>query len=578
MNWNILKKAIIGLIVCCVLVTSMPSFSIRSEAVEAVIATETAKAYLTYLTSYFVSRGYSAPKIAQDPDNTLVVNGGNSVITNFVNSFIDKARLANALQTTALLQALEKAKNSGVFSLSAETESFLRDFLEEQNVNGSLVLGTTTETFNPISSGESILFGITYHANNASSVLYEQSFFFAPQYDYLPIQYFNTSQGRIVSITYDFIPLNPATVDDVRNNRVTVNSVDSSNQNPFIYSSGIYNMDGSDNGYFWRYEVSLNNSNFSINNFTLPTILTLTAVTNTIINNIRRYFQQNGVFENNLDLTSEVLYDTSNTDVLSVASEIDPSTGVVTPGFTYYMKDLSLFQQLIQQFNQGIISWNSLIKSLGLSSVASDASVATKEAAMDKVAYPDSTYDWLASTTWGETLTQPVVEEARKYHTDEVAKSDSIGELLAYQTGGDLPEEDKEKAYNSMLLGSLLMWLGIWRPPNLSGEDPDGGGIGPEDPDDPYGTSGYIADTVAGVSVTSGLIDAAFNSAGGSNGFGIVFTLGATFVIFSVLIGAANYFGSKGDDVENNNSSSKPNRRPARSRQKSKLHKVKKAG
>lgn len=580
MNWNILKKAVIGLIVSCVLVTSMPSFSIRSEAVgagSAYIAYETAQAYLTYLYAYFGARGISSPKIAQDPDNTYVANSSPTVVENFVNSFIDKLKLANTAQTTALLYALERAKNSGVFSITAETDQFLKDYLESITVNSQLVLGSSTERFESQASGTGISLSFNYKDNNViNSPYYAWSMNTSIPYDYLPVMWPEFNEYNVLTeITIYYLPKTRISSWDSITSYLNQASVSISNTGSWSPDASFLRASFNSNNYYLYQHINTNSSRFP-STVTLPTILAI--LTNTVLQSIYENFILNGYYDSSLELVSDQLYDTSNTDVLSVASEVDPYTGVVTPGFTYYMKDLSLFQQLIQQFNQGILSWNSLIKSLGLSSVASDASVATKEAAMDKVAYPDSTYDWLASTTWGETLTQPVVEEARKYHADEVAKSDSIGELLAYQTGGDLPEEDKEKAYNSMLLGSLLMWLGIWRPPNLSGEDPDGGGIGPEDPDDPYGTSGYIADTVAGVSVASGLIDAAFNSAGGSNGFGIVFTLGATFVIFSVLIGAANYFGSKGDDVENNNSSSKPNKRPARSKQKSKAHKVKKAG
>ena len=85
------------------------------------------------------------------------------------------------------------------------------------------------------------------------------------------------------------------------------------------------------------------------------------------------------------DFTTSQITDTTNTDVLSSSNEIASDASVTGP-MTLYLPDEATLVDLIDQYNNESITYDQLIDALGLSSVASDATEATKQDALASVA------------------------------------------------------------------------------------------------------------------------------------------------------------------------------------------------
>lgn len=541
-------KRILTIALCSILlICTCPSFSFHSEAAEAALTSEFLRSAIGYLSGYLLSKGYSIGKRANfDIDDALTATFGDQY--QLYKSFFDLLSAESEEYSNLIQNAVTRAVNSGVFSVSEDVDNWFSDYVSSLTIDNSIFIGSSTQTFNGYDANTSFAYSFNT-LDISTSVTTPWSFSVSCNYDCIPIiSYVFKSDGfTIQAIRLYFLP--SSKLNTTQANNAIVYSFDyNSHADVSIGTTYL----SSDLGYVPYFNLSFNNTRYGFSGFNFPAFLSGIDVSTTYLASVTAYYREYGYFDSTVDFVSSQLHDTTDIDILSSASEIDPDTGTVSGGFTMYMRDWSLFQEVLKQFSEGIISWNQAIKALGLSQVDVNATPAEKESALDKVAFPDSTYDWLSSTTWGDSITQSIKDEVSDAHDTELDIADQVS--LTVNGGNEPSEEDKQKAGNAALLGSLLMWLGLWNPPSFDPDNPGDPGISGDESNDPSSPD-FLGETLAGMAVVGSLIDDLWNVSGGSKGLGIVFTIAASFMIFSVVIGAANYIGSLGNDIESRSQS-----------------------
>lgn len=546
---DFLKRILIIALCSVLLVCACPTFSTHSEAAEAALTTEFLRSAIGYLSGYLVSKGYSiAQRSNFDIDDALTASFGDQY--QLYKSFMDGLGVYSQAHKELLQSALERAYNSGVFSISEDLDTVLTNYFDSLTVDSSLTLGSATQTFEPLSSSEASTYSFTYiDTSVTSSPIYSITTTVNVPFDYLPILNWQYSGSTLSGLMIIYVPVDPITSYNSiisYKDQMTVSNVNSGSV--MNASKGFGSIYQDSRSYYYLYTLLNFNTTYPVQSSTLPDYLSISDGVG--FDSIFAYFKLNGVYDSSDFFKATQIEDTSDKDILSSASEVDPETGTVSGGFTMYMRDWSLFQQILKQFSSGILSWTQAIKALGLSQVSSDATPAQKETALDKVAYPDSTYDWFTTTTWDNGITQTVKDEVATAHETELDIADELAETL--NGGNDPSDEDKNKAGNAMLLATLLMYLGLWDPPGFDPDDPQTPGIGDGVTTDPTKPN-MLVETLTGMGVAGGFINDLWDSVGGSQGLGIIFTVGASFVVFSVIIGGSNYLGSlQSPDVSNN--------------------------
>lgn len=538
-------KRILIIALCSILfLCACPIFSIHSRAAEAALTSEFLRSAIGYLSGYLLSKGYSIGKRANfDIDDALTATFGDQY--QLYKSFFDLLSAESEEYSTLLQNAVTRAVNSGVFSVSEDVDNWFSDYVSSLTIDNSISIGSSTQTFNGYDANTSFAYSFNT-LDISTSVSTPWSFSISCNYDCIPIiSYVFKSDGfTLEAVILYFLP--SSKLNATQANNAIVYSFDyHSHADASIGTTYL----SSDLGYVPYLNLGFTNTKYGFSGFNFPAFLSGIDVSKTYLASVTAYYRQYGYFDSTVDFVSTKLHDTTDIDILSSASEIDPDTGAVSGGFTMYMRDWSLFQQILKQFSEGILSWNQAIKSLGLSQVSNDATLSEKESALDKVAYPDSTYDWFASTTWGDSLTQTVKDEIATTHETELDIAADLAETI---NGSNEPsDEDKNQAGNAMLLATLLMYLGLWDPPGFDPDNPGNPGIGDTPTTDPT-SRGMLVETLTGMAVAGGLVDDLWDSVGGSQGLGIIFTVGASFVVFSVIVGGSNYLGSlQSPDISN---------------------------
>lgn len=226
----------------------------------------------------------------------------------------------------------------------------------------------------------------------------------------------------------------------------------------------------------------------------------------------------------------------SSDEVISSTSTVDPDTGAIASDFTVTVPEYDKLQQVINAINQGVLSLKDALASISASSVKSDASPAEKQQAIDSLVevYPASTREQSTTITIPSEATTTVNSATEEVSAIQSVKR-AISKAIADARGEPFVTDPDDEEYDVGPAGKP--YLEDWRFPDLTGSYPDPGGTGNASSED----LNRASDVADGLAFVTGFIGSFFNV---SKGFNLVYTVGISFVIFSVLIGASHFFGA----------------------------------
>lgn len=523
-------KRILTIALCSILIVcTIPQFSIRSEA--ASTATYALYQTLLNLSAYLTTRGYS---IAHEYGSSIpsITDLQTMTYENLGQRLFDISLKLNAFGAThdlpdlgdQFIDAMSDASFRGSILLSKQTRDLVDLWLYSSTSSGQVIVGSNQGSFSDYSYDPDFLFNFIQEGVVNTSVSFD--------IEILPLF---VGSNRLALIPLD--------INDFSYNALTDEYYYSiyGLENYAIYS---FELDGKKFNY---YSFVLQDSS-SLKNFS-PFYVNQSGI-NTIGVAVLRYYQLLLTVPA-VNIVSSQITDTSNSDLLTSTNTI-ASDGTVVGDTTIYLPDNTTLESAIDSYNNQSISLDEFLQILGINQVASDATVEEKEDALAVVVTPSEDYLWFTKTQWGADS----LEETRKASASTRAEEDSLADSIANTAnGGSDPEDPENKSRGKGLLALLLLGLGIWNTPIIAGDGTTSGGGTDDDSGDGSGdTSGYLAESIAGMAVAGSLVDDLFDSAGGSNGYGLIYTVGASFVIFSVIIGAANYFGAlfHGSDTKKN--------------------------
>lgn len=530
-------KRVLIIALCSILcVCTVPRFSLRSEA--ASTATYALYQTLLNLSGYLTTRGYS---IIHEHGSSIpsITDLQSMTYENMGNVLFDISMKLNAFGAThdspylgeEFVNAMSEASFRGSILLSKSTRDLVDLWLQTSTSDGSIILSDITDSLSDYVYPGSTSFSVPINGTVREIVPSSDTVIFSVLTDV------ETSAGYLV-----FIP----------------SSIDG-----WQWSGRFYEAPGTYPPYTSAtYLTSYGGKQLNVYIYSCFSI-------NLLNYNIYRYGVTNQGSYSFVDSLIEDLYsgeldevatgsyiatqitNTSDSDLLTSTNTISDEADVEGPT-TIYLPSQSEFESLIDDYNSQSISYEDFLKALGINSVSEDATVAEKEEALEVVVTPSEDYLWFTKTRWGA----EAIDETRKASAATRAEEDSLADSIANTAnGGSDPDDPDNKSRGKGLLALLLIGLGIWNTPIIAGDGTSSGGGTDDDSGDGSGdTSGYLAESIAGMAVAGSLVDDFFDAAGGSNGYGLIYTVGASFVIFSVIIGAANYFGAlfHGSDTKQN--------------------------
>lgn len=525
-------KRILIIALCSILcICTVPRFSLRSEA--ASTATYALYQTLLNLSGYLTTRGYS---IVHEHGSSIPTITDLQTMTyeNMGNLLFDISMKLNAFGATHdepylgqnFVNAMSEASFRGSILLSKTTRDLVDLWLQTSNSDGTVEVGTSNV-------------GLDYYASPAFTNFRVDGNSISYFCSVVPVILGNSSTSSSGNVIFF-----PENIEDMNYNALN---------NTYSMPANAYSS-----YYFQTLSVTYDNAiyKFQTSSFsTRPTFLSFFQQTVSgfpTLNQVATMYLD-GQFESvpGGSIVTSQITDTSASDLLTSTNTI-ASDGTVEGDTTIYLPDQSTLETAIDGYNQGTITYEDFLKIFGINSVASDATVQEKEEALTVVVTPSEDYLWFTKTQWGADS----LEETRKASAATRAEEDSLADSIAKTAnGGSDPEDPDNKSRGKGLLALLLLGLGIWNTPIIAGDGtPSGGGTDDSSGDGSGDTSGYLSESIAGMAIASSLIDDFFDAAGGSDGYGLIYTVGASFVIFSVIIGAANYFGAlfHGSDTKQN--------------------------
>lgn len=223
-------------------------------------------------------------------------------------------------------------------------------------------------------------------------------------------------------------------------------------------------------------------------------------------------------------------------EVVSSASTVTDE-GEIEGGFSGVVVPLETLTELINAVKSGVLSIKDALRTIGLNTVASDATAEEKQQAINNIieVVPATSITDIQVDSTGITASESKVGTLA--HIEH-----AIANAIAQATGKPLPYPDEDMDY----VPPGDPHIEDWEFPSLDPSDPDPGGSEEESTED----RNRAADVAGGISVVAGLASAIFDSA---SGFNLVTTVGYSFVIFSAILGASHFFGALGgrhDDVK----------------------------
>lgn len=548
---NYLKRILTIALCSVLLVCAIPQFSIRSQASST--ATYALYETLLSLSGYLATKGYSIIHDSSLPSIPSVRELQSWTEQEQEDLLLDIAYELNTYGSSVgftnlgdeIIRAFRLVSIRGFLQLSQGARIAFDNWIYSATSGGSVELGSISGSISDYynEAGFYYVLGSGVGANNRYVSMSCES---------LAIGYSNETVDSTGGITF----LLPSSINDwyfdAARNVYTY---------PFIVNSSdryYYSVTVSYGGH--SYDVVYSSVVLDFPAINSDIFVTFNPKLGSVKNNISHLFQlyYGGSYDEVVtgSLVSSQIEDTSDSDLLTSSNTIS-SEGVLEGDTTIYFPDSETLADTIDGYNQGTLTLQDLLDVLGINQVASDATVQEKEDALSVVVTPTDDYLWFTKTQWGADS----LEETRKASASTRAEEDSYADSIANTlNGGSDPEPDDDgKSRGKGLLALLLLGLGIWNTPIIAGDGtPDSGGTDDGSTDGSGDTSGYLQESIAGMAIAGNLVNDFFSAAGGSDGYGLAYTVGASFVIFSVIIGAANYFGAlfSGSDTKQNIKSS----------------------
>ena len=223
-----------------------------------------------------------------------------------------------------------------------------------------------------------------------------------------------------------------------------------------------------------------------------------------------------------------------NSEVVSSTSTVS-QTGEIEGNFVIDVPDYDKLLQVIEGIKSGVLNLKDALLSLGLTTVDPNATVQEKEKTIQDLVdtVPASSITNSSTITVPASSTAEVNEVVDQMSVIQTVKQ-AISKAIADAKGEPFESDDNEE-YDVGPLGNP--YLEDWRFPDLSYSDPDPGGTDPDTTED----QNRAADIVNGLSFVTSFISSFYNV---SKGFNMVYTVGISFVIFSIIIGASHFFGA----------------------------------
>lgn len=399
-----------------------------------------------------------------------------------------------------------------------------------KSVGDSVPLASSSVRYEPISAGTIISFAFTRTNVDNSNTKTEEVVSFTCDYDCLPVLTYDSNNVTLYLVT--LVPVSNSScihiLSQTSNIYLTGLDVDSDT----FFSIPAFQVTPNS---FWN--VSL----FSAPGFEYGYLSggQFSRTTLSLFTPIIQFLRSNGYYDVFVDVDGSVLTP-SDTSVVSNSNSIDEDTGEITGDTVVYLPDSEVLSSIYDLLRDGSITADDVASTLGLGIVSDGLSVQDKQAIIDGLS--DSVSSILTIGEAGSTTIKQATDTVSEVQTQEQTMTQEV--------------EDKiRQGYDEDSSGKVPWWP-QWSFPDFIDGSP--GGLPGIDPDpDPDDTS-RVTEIVNGTVVIGGLLEDFFNASGGASGFGLIYIIGVSFVLFSVLIGASHFLGALGgSDVRNSRTTQK---------------------